>query len=124
MNFNINVFGIEEFRRAIQRNPEKVKDEVGKFMVRAITALKQTIWNNPWQVGGAGGGVPVNTGNLRDTHQSNVSSWQASIGPTAGYAEHVHNKRPWLDYALKSEESKIKKLESDMLKNIVNDLSK
>ena len=121
------IMGADEFRAALARNAGMVKSEVKKFFVRAMAVYKQTIWNDPWRVGSGGGGAPVMTGHLRDTHRQDIMDWEAVIGPNldvAPYGEPVHKYRPWMDYAFKENEEKVDKLADDMLRNLVEDLAK
>ena len=107
-DYEVKTFGFKEFERAIKRNPGKVKDEVAKFLVRAIAIYKSGIMNSPWRKGSSGGGAPVDTGYLRDSHQAGtkIMAWKAYIGPASSvkYARYVHEgtkrmkARPWLDY--------------------------
>lgn len=121
---NVQTFGFKEFEKALERNPNVVKKELGDFMSRAIARLKSGILNNPWRVGMKGGGSPVQFGNLRDTHATEIKVFEAKIFPTAGYAKYVHGKRPWLDFVKKDKEKEIRDLETKMLENIVKDLAK
>jgi hypothetical protein len=115
-------------RAAVARNPAKVLSEVSNFLARGIRAYNETIIRSPWRVGASGGGAPVDTGNLRDTHMKSVSTWEARIYPTAPYAESVHEghagvrARPWLDYAQRVNEARIAALQNNLLDNIVKDL--
>jgi len=126
----VQIIGLESLEKAIKRNPEKVKDEIGKFITRALRLYKASIIRSPWRVGGSGGGSPVATGNLRDTHETNIGTWQAYIRPNAKYAPYIHEgtsrmeARPWLEHAMKTNEQEIEKLQDDLLKKIVGDLAK
>lgn len=116
--------------RAIARNPAKVLTEVGSFLVRGMAAYKAIVIRNPWRVGAIGGGAPVATGNLRDTHQTQIGSFEARFFPTVKYARYLHEgtrrmrSRPWLDYARQQAEGTVKNLEVGLLDNIVRDLAK
>lgn len=122
--FEYEIEGLEELKEAIKRNPDFVKKEISKFLVRGSAEYIRTLLNNPWKVGMSGGGVPVATGNLRDTHTKTVFPYEVLIRPTAPYASSVHEKRPWLDYAYNENMGKLEKLEDDMMENIVNNLAK
>ena len=132
---NIRIDGLDEFKRAIRRNPGKTRTEGKKFIARSLAELTRVIIRRPWRVNDAGGGgVPVSTGNLRDTHQKRVVGLRGKIYPTAKYAPFVHgldgkkfNKRgvrlrPWLDHAVDETKKPIDKLADNMLKNIVKDV--
>jgi hypothetical protein len=116
--------GAEEFKEAIRRNPQKILDLVGRFITRGLAEYKRIIIRNPWRVGMAGGGAPVQTGNLRDTHITEVSPFAGRIYPSAPYMKAVHKKRPWLDYAKETATPNIEKLEGELLQDIVADLAK
>lgn len=128
--FNISINGLRELEAAIKRNPQKTITEVGNFLQRGMAKYRSTVINKPWRVGGSGGGVPVATGNLRDTHKTTISKWQARYYPTTSYMNYVHEgtksvkPRPWLDYAFQKNERDVQKLADDMLAAIVSDLAK
>lgn len=123
-SFTIDIQGSDGLRKAIKRNPEKVKVEIGKFIQRGLAEYRRGVINNPWRLGMQGGGAPVDTGNLRDTHKTNISPFRGYLEPTAKYGIYVHKGRPWLSFVFKDRMDKIKELEKDMLKEIVNDLAK
>lgn len=135
-SFDYSIDGMDELRSAVRRNPQKVLTEVKSFFVRGIAAYNRKIIRNPWKVGESSGGAPKATGNLRDTHQKVISTWEAKIFPTAPYASYVHGTdgktvnrvggplRPWLDYAYADTESEIEELQNTLLENIVGDLAK
>lgn len=116
--------GADEFREAIRRNPKKILELVGRFLTRGLAEYKRVIIRNPWRVGMAGGGAPVQTGNLRDTHITEVSPFEGRIYPSAPYSEAVHKNRPWLDYTEAQARPNIDKLEAELLQDIVADLAK
>lgn len=133
--FRLTKRGFKELRAAVQRNPRKVMREVGMFLARGIAVYNRLIIRSPWRLGQSGGGAPVDTGNLRDTHRREVQQWSARIYPTAPYAAYVHGidgyprkrsyqLRPWLDYAHDRGATEITKLHNTMLENIVGDLAK
>lgn len=124
MKLEFDFKGLDEFIEAIKRNPEVVKSESGKFIKRATASYMSTILNNPWRIWQSGGGVPVRTGNLRDTHSLITSPWIGEIRPMASYAGKVHAQRPWLDYAFDKNKGKVKDLENMMAENIIKALSK
>lgn len=135
MDFQINQNDLNSLRFAVRRNPRMVITETGKFLSRGIAAYLRIINRSPWRMGQRGGGSPVGTGNLRDTHRRSVGTWEARITPTADYAPYVHGLdsfprrrtyqlRPWLNYAQQSASNEINRLQDDLLKNIISDLSK
>lgn len=124
--------GMRELKAAIARNPSVVLDEARKFLTRGLAAYKRGIIRAPWRIGGGGGGAPVRTGNLRDTHITEIGGLEGSIGPNtqaAPYAKFVHHGtrymqgRPWLEYVRTSKNSEITSLYRDMLKAITGDLA-
>lgn len=122
--------GIDELKTAIRRNPQMVKEETAKFIARGLAEYRRIISRSPWRIGGSGGGAPVGTGNLRDTHAQEQRPFEGKIYPRANYAGYVHEgtgrmqARPWLDYAKKSGNRKIRQLEKDLLATITKDLAK
>lgn len=131
---------VAALQRAIHENPQRVRTEVGKFLVRGIAAYNRVIIRNPWRVGMTGGGAPVRTGNLRDTHLRQIDAFEARIGPDAElggkapYAAYVHGieghprkrayaLRPWLDYAFATADNEIRELEAGLLDTIVRGLA-
>ncbi len=121
--FEMNLKGDKKFQQALKRNPETVLREVKKFIQRGIAEYKKGIINNPWRVGMTGGGSPVLSGNLRDTHLTKITSLRGRIYPTADYTKHVHKNRPWMDYVFKDKMPDIKILEKELLDKIVTDLA-
>ena len=144
--FNVNWIGVNELRAAVNRNPQKVLDEARNFLSRGLAAYKSGIINNPWRIGGDGGGAPVSndprygrafqrqrSGNLRDSHETEINGLMGRIYPNtdrAPYAQYVHygtgrmQARPWLDYVKRAKEGVIEDLYRKMLGNIVGDLAK
>ncbi len=128
MKFRTELYGKDELIRAIRRNPQFVKDRSLQMMTRLKAAYQQTINRNPWRVGGTGGGVPVDTGSLRDAHGYKVQPWHFKIkvrqSKADAYGKAVHRGRPWLDYAHEKEKSTREKHYDDFLEDIVEDLAK
>ncbi len=130
--------GMGELQLAIKRNPQKVIDETRTFLTRGLAIYKKGIITNPWRMDGNGGGAPVaarNGGNLRDTHQTDITGFVGRIYPTASYASYVHGiegmprtrsykLRPWLDHVKKDKQSKIETLYRQLLMNISKDLAR
>jgi hypothetical protein len=133
---NVEIIGLKELQRAVNRNPKKVLNETDKFLTKGMAAYKRGIIRSPWRIGASGGGAPKKTGNLRDTHHTDtISKLKRSIGPTAKYAKYVHGipgiarkrsyqLRPWLDHTKKTKAGEIQKLYGLLLKNITSDLAK
>lgn len=129
----ITIVGLNELKMAIKRNPQRVSTEAKKFLTRGIAVYNRSIIRSPWGKLQGGGGAPVKTGNLRDTHIRTIEQFRATIGPSkqyAPYAVYVHEgtrrmkSRPWLDYAYNSNKPEIENLYRAMLKEIVSDLAK
>ena len=128
----IKWIGLKEFQTAINRNPQRVLSEVRLYLTRGLAEYKRGINRNPWGVGAVGGGVPVATGNLRDTHHTQVERFRASVGPDPffKYAKFVHDgtrrmkARPWLDFVRESKDKDIQKHYDVMMNNIVRDLAR
>jgi len=125
----VKIEGIKELKMAIRRNPEQVAKYSKEYIRKGLAAYMRTIRGTPWRVGANGGGAPVLTGNLRDSHLPPIygtfeGEIRANNTGNADYATAVHKGRPWLDYAKEKNQSAIEKLQDNLLKDIVNDLSK
>lgn len=130
---DVRLEGEKALRRAIRRHPQEVKRQGRKLFSKLKTAYQRTIVRNPWQVGGTGGGVPVATGNLRDSHQYDVGTTRLKIHVRDAVAEsygiNVHEgtskmeERPWLDYAHEKQESTRKREIGKFMDKIVNNLA-
>jgi len=129
----MQIIGLRELQLAIKRNPQKVLDEGRLFLTRGLAAYKRGIIREPWKMGGAGGGSPVRSGHLRDTHMTQINGLEGVIGPdthAAPYAKFVHHGtkrmpgRPWLEFVKATKEREIESLYLGMLKNIVADLAR
>lgn len=132
MQFDINFDQrtVNALRQAIANNPKSVLSATRTFLSRGMAKYKEGIIRSPWRIGGIGGGAPVDTGSLRDTHRTEFSSFEARIFPSARYALFVHEgtkylpARPWLDFVKQQKESQIHQLESQLLDSIVKDFTK
>lgn len=130
MEIKITTEGFKEFQKAILRNPEKTKSLVSIFLTRSMAVLNRQIIRSPWKIGGSGGGSPVATGNLRDTHLREQNPWDILIKATAPYAQFIHDgtknmqARPWLDFAVEQGIPEIEKLDDELVSGIVTDLAK
>jgi hypothetical protein len=125
--------GMREFQAAVARNPKKVLDEARFFLTRGLAVYKAGIIRAPWRIGNRGGGAPVRSGNLRDTHLTQIRGLEGTIGPNleaAPYGKFVHQGtrlmqgRPWLEYVKSTKQGEIESLYRGMLKEIVSDLAK
>lgn len=128
--FSIKTVGFKELEQAIKRNPVVARDEFNKFLIRGLAHYKRSILNNPWRMGASGGGAPVDTGNLKNTHKTQIKPFEGSIFPTVKYAPYVHEGtkrmagRPWLDYVKEKEDKNIDREAENMLEQIVKKLAK
>lgn len=130
----IQYVGFKELEKAIKRNPRTVLDQTRSFLQRSMALYRSGIQNNPWRVGESGGGAPVDTRNLLQSHAVVYENFKASIGPSrnnqVSYAPFVHEgtkrmtARPWLDYAQQNNEQGVQRLYQELLKNIVIDLAR
>ena len=138
--------GLKELKAAVARNPQKVLDEARLFLTRGLAVYKSGIINDPWRIKGSGGGSPVSndpryprkyqrqrSGNLRDSHVTQINGLQGVIGPNtqvAPYAKYVHHGtrkmqgRPWLEFVKRAKSGDIERLYKTMLQNIVGDIAK
>lgn len=123
------IVGLQDFEDAIRRSPRYVLDRANQFITRGLAEYRRVIWNGPWGRTSGGGGVPVRTGNLRDTHQQMIANLEGRIYPTASYARFVHDgtrkmaARPWLTYAFNSAQSAIDGHEQDLVRDIIKNLA-
>jgi hypothetical protein len=133
MQYTFDLKGMDQLRKAVAENPQRVATSVAVFIKRAVAEYTRIIWNNPWKMGMVGGGVPTATQNLRDTHLIRAMPWDGLIKATAPYAGYVHGwdgatknvkgvqLRPWLDYAFVQGQPSVDKLEEELLNNIMSD---
>lgn len=126
--------GLRQLEEAIKRNPAYVVKRTNTFLTRGLAEYRRVIMRQPWRIGDDRGGAPVATGNLRDTHRSEVHDLEGRIYPTAPYAKFVHGVtgfarrrsyalRPWLDYAAAKALPDIEQHEKDLLEDIVKNLA-
>lgn len=126
----IRTIGFKELRKAVHKNPRRVKSEAKRYLTRGMREYKAGIIRKPWRLGMSGGGAPVDTGNLRDTHRTRIQGFEAAIYPTAKYDKEVYfgrrgmQPRPWLEYVERTSKPRIIELQNDLLRNIVKDLAK
>lgn len=126
--------GLKELEIAIKQNPQMVLSETKKFLQRGMASYLRTVNQSPWRVGGSGGGSPVATGSLKESHQVSYSDFEARLTPNAtgkapyyGYVHEGTRKmegRPWLDYAKSKNSQEINNLSAELLKNITKALAK
>ena len=131
---NVKLEGAEEFERAIRRYPKYSKQQALIMMTRIKADYQRTIIRSPWRIGGSGGGSPVDTRALRDSHRYKIQPTELKIDVrpeiASRYGEAVHEgtrrmeARPWLDYATEKNKSNRERQVDDFLKAIVNNLAK
>lgn len=120
---------LRAFEAAIRRNSQVTQRYAQEFFVQANAEYNRKIIRDPWEVGGSGGGAPVDTGRLRDTHGKEIRPWEARIYPTANYSWYVHEgtsrmeERPWMEYAFSAAQNKVQEHADDMLLKIVKRLA-
>jgi len=133
MSDNVQIIGARELAAAVKRNPTTIRDETRKFIVRGLSKYRKGTQSQPWRLGGMGGGAPVASRNLVDSHITRIRSFSGSFGPNervAPYARWVHegtrrmDARPWLDYVKKQNNHRIRSLYMELLRNISKDLAK
>ena len=121
----------EKLTRAIQKFPQEVKDATDIFLVRASSLYKSSIVQSPWRLSSAGGGAPKATGNLKKAHDYKIEPFKLVIivnERKSPYARFVHDgtykmqERPWLDYAVKTQENKINAEAKKLLQTITDKL--
>lgn len=129
MKVELSIANLSRVQSALKQSPDIVLGETRDFLVRAAAEVRRVIFNDPWRVGMSGGGVPVNTGNLRQSHRTSFFDWSAAIGPDtnqAPYAGKVHDgdrrrgirARPWLVYAEGKAKPAVEALGRDMVRRI------
>jgi hypothetical protein len=116
-----------KLKKAIERNPRVVKDHTDVFLVRTQSYVRRGIEGSRWTMGSSGGGVPVDTGNLKKSHEYKLEPFKFSVtvdNRRAEYADPVHRGRPWLRYAEQKALPQINREAKTLLENITNDLAK
>jgi len=121
----------EKLRRAIQKFPREVKDATDKFLVRASSFYRQSIVQSPWRLSSGGGGSPIATGNLKKSHEYKIEPFKLVISineQRSPYARFVHDgtykmrERPWLDYAVNTQESRVNSEARKLLQKLTDEL--
>jgi len=139
-NLKITTKGFKELEKAIRNNPKEVTVQGRLFLNRGVMAYRRVIEGSPWRVGQSGGGVPVDTKDLKRSHTYKVQglrgivSFDANPNPSrsnAPYGVYVHEgtpkgqmkARPWLNYAVLTADSEVERLYRSFLDKIINKLS-
>lgn len=129
MKMTLQVRNLDRLQAALRASPQTVAREIQAFLARSGAKLSQTIQRNPWKVGGVGGGAPVDTGRLRSSHVKKISRLSLIITPQTDYAKYVHDgtskmkKRPWLAYALDTNEKTLRQMLADTGERIIKTIA-
>ena len=127
-----------KIRKAIERHPEELRQSALVFMRDSINAYKRTINSSPWRVGGNGGGVPIDSSNLKKAHRDELGVFESKIWVDNSktqvgrwdYAQLVSGGtsrmqgRNWLKYAQQTNRDKVGRNAQKFLKNLVTNLAK
>jgi hypothetical protein len=130
LQYNLQLDGLDSFKKAILASPEFTKEAVGRFLTQSKAALNRILIRNPWKVGDDGGGVPVASRHMIETMIREVHAWDLLIQPIASYTRYVHEgtrkmgARPFLDYAMEQTDREITQLENNLIDDITNSLAK
>lgn len=145
-HLQVNTRGFASFKRAIAKNPGVVQARGRAMINRGINVYRRVIEGSPWRVGQSGGGVPVDTGRLKQSHRYRVMGLKGIIDfdhnpapadSDSPYGAIVHgdkpssvkmrgmdlHTRPWLNYAVGQSEAKVKALYQDFLDDVIENLS-
>ena len=120
---------IAQLRRAVETAPGAILTEGKIFLQRGLSEYKRAaLQSSPWRIGQSGGGVPRDTGNLRERHRTEISGLEGRFGVSAEsvrYASFVHQgtskmeARPWLDSARQRANSAVEKHYKVFMDNIL-----
>lgn len=124
---------VDQLQRALRTAPGEVKTEAKKFLMRGISEYKRVaVQGSPWRIGQSGGGIPRDTGNLREQHRTQIKQWEARFGVgrhRVKYAKYVHDgtrkmqARPWLDYAQNRASTAVEKHYKVFMDNILKHIA-
>lgn len=124
-----------QLKRAIDTAPNEVKRDGQIFLQRGLSEYKRVaVQSAPWRVGQSGGGIPRDTGNLREKHKTKISGLRGTFGVSdqdVKYAKYVHGgskptkvkgrnikTRPWLNYAMNRADTKVQQHYNTFLDSI------
>ena len=120
---------ISQLKRALALSPIEVQAQAKLFLQRGLSEYKRiAVQSPPWRVGESGGGVPSDTGNLRERHYTKVQGLEGRFGVSARdvkYAGYVHGgtkvmeARPWLEYARTRADGAVRKHYRVFMDNII-----
>jgi hypothetical protein len=123
---------VEQLERAVNGAPAVIKKEAQDFLQRGLSEYKKVAVRSPWRIGESGGGIPVDTGNLRRDHYTRINGLEGRFGVDPNrvrYASFVHEgtrrmqARPWLDYAKIKADYVIRKHYNKFLDNILKTIA-
>ncbi len=122
-NFNIEIKNLKKFKKALRNSPTIAKKELK-------LALTESVIN--WQRE-SGIRTPVDTGTLRrgviSMGSVRVEKTKAIISPNVEYALYVHEgtskmrKRPFFQWGLDSAKSKIQKIFTKRINNVLKEIA-
>lgn len=136
----VKIITIAQLTRAVKTAPSRVETEGKKFLQRGLSEYKRVaVQSSPWRVGQHGGGIPRDTGNLREQHQTKISGLRGTFGvddQDVPYAKYVHGRRrgeinkrngvqsrPWLLYAKNRADGKVEQHYKTFLDNVLNHIA-
>jgi|GEM_PF-2950013 len=142
----ITTQGFKKLEKAIRNNPKVVAVQGRLFLNRGIMAYRRVIEGAPWRVGQSGGGVPVDTGDLKRSHTYSVQGLKGVVkfdenpnpsGSRSPYGAIVHGReskstrmrgknlktRPWLNYAVNQADGEVERLYRAFLKEVTSKLA-
>lgn len=124
-----SVEGLEDFKQDIRYFERKRKKYSRRLMSDIEKILKRDIERAPWNIGDFSGGVPVDDGTLKRSHNYTSNSDRLRIEVNSDYGHYVHEgtrymeARPWLDNSLKKSKQRRKRAEERFLDRLVNNLT-
>ena len=132
VNVKINQRDLRDLRKAFSNSSSTVRSASDRMMTNIRRELLSTIRNNPWNIGGRGGGVPVRTGDLRGSHQTRQTPFELRIWvpDSHPYAQYVHEgtsrmeARPWMEYSVNKAEGTVQKEVNKFLDSTVRGLAR
>lgn len=122
---------IKQIDIAFKKSPKLISRELNNYIIRSLAEYKRIAVGSPWKIGQSGGGIPVDTGNLKERHRTTINKFVGKFGVPANsvpyaYAVYFGEKgrqgRPWLAYAQSQAEPTVKKLYDKMGDNIIKNI--
>lgn len=123
------IIGLKSFKKDINTYSRVENQEGAKTLEKIQRKHKEQIESAPWEIGEGGGGVPVDTGQLKESHEYTTNPNEAEISVDAPYAKYVHRgtqymeARPWLDYSVQESRKERKFALKRYLDKLVNHLA-